>query len=254
MRGREPCRRVDHQDGVLRQSAHLASSPWGHGCGLRAAGETTMPTGRVLIVDDDRANALDLQQRVTQLGYTVLAIAVSGQEALAQAAAGRPDVVVMELRLRGLVDGIQAGTLIWVQFGIPVIYVSAQVTAPTFQRLWPTAPVGLLGKHVGMRDLGKAVEDVLGRRVPIPVDPAGRRRWPPHASPAWLRGNDHRRAWTPVRGSGRVTRRGETAASWGAAGRSRFISKAHVPMVGPPEGNVRHDPVDSRVLLQKAWW
>ena len=104
-----------------------------------------MPTGRVLIVDDDRANALDLQQRVTQLGYTVLAIAASGQEALAQAAAGRPDVVVMELRLRGLVDGIQAGTLIWVQFGIPVIYVSAQVTAPTFQCLWPTAPVGLLG-------------------------------------------------------------------------------------------------------------
>jgi len=167
----------------LRQSAHLASSPWGHGCSPRAAGETTMPTGRVLIVDDDRANALDLQQRVTQLGYTVLAIAASGQEALAQAAAGRPDVVVMELRLRGLVDGIQAGTLIWVQFGIPVIYVSAQVTAPTFQRLWPTAPVGLLGKHVGMRDLGKAVEDVLGRRVPTPVEPAGRRQWPPLAAP-----------------------------------------------------------------------
>jgi CheY-like chemotaxis protein len=142
-----------------------------------------MPTGRVLIVDDDRANALDLQQRVTQLGYTVLAIAASGQEALAQAAAGRPDVVVMELRLRGLVDGIQAGTLIWVQFGIPVIYVSAQVTAPTFQRLWPTAPVGLLGKHVGRRDLGKAVEDVLGRRVPTPVEPAGRRQWPPLAAP-----------------------------------------------------------------------
>ena len=142
-----------------------------------------MPTGRVLIVDDDRANALDLQQRVTQLGYTVLAIAASGQEALAQAAAGRPDVVVMELRLRGLVDGIQAGTLIWVQFGIPVIYVLAQVTAPTFQRLWPTAPVGLLGKHVGRRDLGKAVEDVLGRRVPTPVEPAGRRQWPPLAAP-----------------------------------------------------------------------
>jgi CheY-like chemotaxis protein len=142
-----------------------------------------MPTGRVLIVDDDRANALDLQQRVTQLGYTVLAIAASGPEALAQAAAGRPDVVVMELRLRGLVDGIQAGTLIWVQFGIPVIYVSAQVTAPTFQRLWPTAPVGLLGKHVGRRDLGKAVEDVLGRRVPTPVEPAGRRQWPPLAAP-----------------------------------------------------------------------
>jgi CheY-like chemotaxis protein len=142
-----------------------------------------MPTGRVLIADDDRANALDLQQRVTQLGYTVLAIAASGPEALAQAAAGRPDVVVMELRLRGLVDGIQAGTLIWVQFGIPVIYVSAQVTAPTFQRLWPTAPVGLLGKHVGMRDLRKAVEDVLGRRVPTPVEPAGRRQWPPLAAP-----------------------------------------------------------------------
>jgi Response regulator receiver domain len=112
LRVREPCRSVNYQDCVLRQSAHLASLPLGHGCCPRAAGETTMPTGRIHIVDDDRANALDLQQRVTRLGYTVLAIAASGQEALAQAAAGRPDVVVMELRLLGLVDGIPAGTLI----------------------------------------------------------------------------------------------------------------------------------------------
>jgi DNA-binding NarL/FixJ family response regulator len=122
----------------------------------------------MLIVDDNRLDALDLHQRVTQLGHTVLAIAVSGEEALAQAAALWPDVVLIELRLSGPVDGIQAGTRIWAQFGIPVIYVSEHLPARTLQRLWPSCMAGLLGKHVGGRDLHSALEQALEHRVPIP--------------------------------------------------------------------------------------
>jgi two-component system, sensor histidine kinase len=127
-----------------------------------------MAIGRLLIVDDNRLDALDLHQRVTQLGHTVLAIAMSGEEALAQAAALRPDVVLMEIRLSGPVDGIQAGTQIWARFGIPVIYVSAHLPARTFQRLWPSCMAGLLGKHVGGRDLHRALGQALEHRVPIP--------------------------------------------------------------------------------------
>jgi len=117
--------------------------------------------GRLLIVDHHRREALDLQQRVTHIGHTVLAIATSGQEALAQAAALRPDVVLVELRLPGPVDGIQAGTQMWVHFGIPVIYVSAQMTAPTFQRLWPTCLAGVLWKHVERHGLHTVLEQAL---------------------------------------------------------------------------------------------
>ncbi|HEX9867476.1 MAG TPA: response regulator [Candidatus Tectomicrobia bacterium] len=94
-----------------------------------------MTTGHILIVDHDRLAAMDLQQRVTHVGHTVLAIVSSGQEALVLAAALRPDVVLMEVRLPGLVDCLQAGTLLWVPCGIPVIYVSAHLTTHTFQRL-----------------------------------------------------------------------------------------------------------------------
>jgi DNA-binding NarL/FixJ family response regulator len=132
--------------------------------------------GRLLIVDHHRREALDLQQRVTHLGHTVLAIAASGQEALALAAALQPDLVLMEVRLPGPVDGLQAGTQIWVRFEIPVIYVSEHLTAHTVQRLWPTCQAGLLGKHIGVRDLRKALEEVLACRGPIPVEEAGRRR------------------------------------------------------------------------------
>jgi CheY-like chemotaxis protein len=130
-------------------------------------------TGRILIVDHDRRNALDLHQHVTQLGHTVLAIAVSGNEALAQATALRPDVVLMEIRLPGPVDGIQAGTQLWAQFGIPVIYISEHLTAHTLQRLWPSCMAGLLGKHVGVRDLRRALEAVLANHASAPVEPKG---------------------------------------------------------------------------------
>jgi CheY-like chemotaxis protein len=147
----------------------------------------TMTTGRLLIVDPDRRDALDLQERVTQLGHTVLALAASGQEALDLAAALRPDGVLMEVRLPGPVDGFQAGTHIWMRFAIPVIYVSAHLTVRTLQYLWPTAMVGLLGKHTKGRALRKALEEALDARpasTPLWASTVDRSR--PHPSPAVL--------------------------------------------------------------------
>jgi CheY-like chemotaxis protein len=144
-----------------------------------------MPSGRLLIVDPDRRDAFDLQRRVTQLGYTVVAIAASGREALTLAEALRPHGVLLEIRVPDPVDGLQAGTEIWMQLGIPVIDVSGHLTAHTLQRLWPTAMAGLLGKHTVGRDLPNALEEALDAR------PASTPRWPstidggrPHRSPA----------------------------------------------------------------------
>jgi DNA-binding NarL/FixJ family response regulator len=129
-----------------------------------------MTMGRLLIVDHHRRDALDLQQCVTQLGHTVLATASSGREALVQAVALRPDVVLMDLHLPGPIDGLQTGTLLWVRFGIPVIYVSEHFTTPIFQSLWPTCRAGLLGKHSGVQSLRKALDEVLEPRAPRPLD------------------------------------------------------------------------------------
>lgn|GEM_PF-2903093 len=135
----------------------------------------------VLIVDHDRLGAMELQQRITQVGYTVLTIVSSGREALAQAAALRPDVVCIDIHLPGLMDGLQTGTRLWVQFGIPVLYVSEHLAADTFQRLWPTCLAGLLSKHVGVHDLRKALDEIGGPRAPTRLDPEKWSTWPPLA-------------------------------------------------------------------------
>src|SRR2546430_6330094 len=133
-----------------------------------------MPAGRLLIVDPDRRDAFELQRRVTPLGYIVVAMTASGQEALALAEALRPDGVVMEVRLPGPVDGLQAGTQIWMRLGIPVIYVSGHLTARTLQRLWPTAMAGFLGEDTK----GGAPPPALKGGLDTPPAPA-----PPWPSP-----------------------------------------------------------------------
>jgi DNA-binding NarL/FixJ family response regulator len=138
-----------------------------------------MHTGRILIAGVDRLDALDLQQRISRLGHLVLAIACSSDEVLHRAAALRPDIVVIDIRLPGLIDGIQAGTRIWTQLGIPVIYVSEHTPEVGLQRLWPTCLAGLLSKHAGARDLHQAIEAMLARRPPPPANSTTRACWRP---------------------------------------------------------------------------
>ena len=125
-----------------------------------------MHTGRILIAGGDRLDALDLQQRLARMGHLVLATARSSDEALQLAGVLRPDAVVMDARLPGLMDSIQAGTRIWARFGIPVIYLSEHVPEVRLQRLWPGSLAGLLSKHTGARNLRQALEEMLARRAP----------------------------------------------------------------------------------------
>jgi DNA-binding NarL/FixJ family response regulator len=130
-----------------------------------------MSTGRILIAGANRLDALDLQQRISRMGHLVLAVANSGDEAIHLAAVRRPDVVVMDIRLLGRIDGIQAGTQIWTQLGNPVISVSEHFLEGRLERLWPTSLAGLLSEHTTAGDLHHAIEEMLGRRAPPLADP-----------------------------------------------------------------------------------
>jgi DNA-binding NarL/FixJ family response regulator len=141
-----------------------------------------MHTGRILIAGGDRLDALDLQQRLARMGHLVLAIARSSDEALQLAGVLRPDAVVMDARLPGLMDSIQAGTHIWARLGIPVVYRSEHIPEVRLQRLWPWSLAGLLSKHTGARDLRQALEEMLARRAPAPVDPTTQGSSPPQPS------------------------------------------------------------------------
>jgi transposase-like protein/CheY-like chemotaxis protein len=122
----------------------------------------------MLIAEDERLIAQALGRRVTALGYTVVGLAVSGEEAVAQGDTLRPDVVPMGIGLRGAMDGLDARH-IRAQAPIPVIYVSASTDAATVARAWQSAPAGHLVRPVSDRALRAALVRVLGD-PPAPED------------------------------------------------------------------------------------
>jgi two-component system, response regulator PdtaR len=84
-----------------------------------------MATAQILIVEDERIIALELTRRLKQLGYAVVSLASSGPEAIHKAQALHPDLVLMDIGLKGTMTGIEAGEAIRTELQIPVVYVTA---------------------------------------------------------------------------------------------------------------------------------
>jgi two-component system cell cycle sensor histidine kinase/response regulator CckA len=124
-----------------------------------------MPTESILIVEDERIVARDLQAMLQQLGYSVPAIAATGADAIAKVTALRPDLVLMDIRLQGAIDGIEAAAAILTQLDIPVIYLTAFTDAETRQRARQTAPYGYLVKPFDERTVQTTIEMALERHA-----------------------------------------------------------------------------------------
>jgi CheY-like chemotaxis protein len=90
------------------------------------------------MVADERIIAFDLRTRLTRMGHTVVGAVASGPEAMAQVEALRRNLVLMDIRLQGPMDGIEAAAVIHTHLDLPVIYLSASVDAMTLAR--PTPP------------------------------------------------------------------------------------------------------------------
>jgi CheY-like chemotaxis protein len=80
---------------------------------------------RILIVEDEKILAADLEQKLRGLGYRVDSIATSGEEAVRLAQERRPSLVLMDVRLSGAMDGVQAARQIQENRRIPIIYLTA---------------------------------------------------------------------------------------------------------------------------------
>ena len=117
----------------------------------------------ILVVEDENVVALDIQRDLVSFGYDVPATASTGQEAIEMAAGLRPDLVLMDIRLRGGVDGIEAAEEIRTRFNIPSIYLTAYADPATVSRARLTGALGYLIKPFGERDLHAAVEVALYR-------------------------------------------------------------------------------------------
>lgn len=124
-----------------------------------------MANAKILIVEDERIVAKDIERSLKSLGYLVLATAASGREALEKAEATMPDLVLMDIQLKGDMDGIETAEQIQTQLDIPVIYLTAYADENTLQRAKITEPFGYILKPFDERDLYTTIEIALRRRL-----------------------------------------------------------------------------------------
>ena len=121
----------------------------------------TIASARILIVEDERIVAMDLRLRLVRMGHTVLGIAASGEEAIRQAQALLPDIILMDIVLKGEIDGVEAAARIGVQLHIPVVYISAYTDERTLERARRTAPSGYLRKPFDNSSIQATLEQTL---------------------------------------------------------------------------------------------
>jgi two-component system, cell cycle sensor histidine kinase and response regulator CckA len=130
------------------------------------------PPACILIVEDERVVALDLARRLRQLGYTIAGLATSGTDGITQALMHHPDLVLMDLRLPGAVDGLEAAQFLRTHLNLPVLVVSGVTDATTLVRAHQVSPTGVLAKPVEDHALESALHKVL-TRGPTPRRPHG---------------------------------------------------------------------------------
>jgi len=121
-----------------------------------------MPT-KIAIVEDEKLIALDIKQRLGQLGYEVVGLADSAPSALILVARTSPDLVLMDIHLRGDIDGIEAADQIKEQFNLPVVFLTAHADTKTLDQAKVTQPFGYLVKPVETQNLSTAIEIALAR-------------------------------------------------------------------------------------------
>ena len=120
-----------------------------------------MALEKILVVEDEGIVLLHIKKTLERLGYTVSGIAATGEDAIMRAMEDRPDLVLMDVVLRGAADGIDAAEKIRGLFAIPIIYLTAHADETTLQRAKVTEPFGYIVKPFKERDLFISIEFAL---------------------------------------------------------------------------------------------
>ena len=113
---------------------------------------------RILVVEDQRLIAADIENTLKKLGYVVVGNVSSGEDAISKSDQLRPELVLMDVRLRGEMDGIQAAEIIRDRFNVPVVYLTAYADEETILRAKKTTPFGYLVKPFNERELRATIE------------------------------------------------------------------------------------------------
>jgi DNA-binding LytR/AlgR family response regulator len=118
---------------------------------------------KILVVEDEMIIAAKISMQLTSLGYEVTGILPRGEEALLHMEENKPDIVLLDINLKGKIDGIETAELMQQRNNIPVIYLTANSDEATFNRAKPTRPFAFISKPFKQLDLQRAIELTISR-------------------------------------------------------------------------------------------
>lgn len=120
-----------------------------------------MSSEKIFIVEDEAIVAESLNDHLESLGYTVCGQASSGEQALLNISKNKPDLVLMDIRLKGEMDGVESAKRVSKLYGIPIVFLTAYSDSETLKRAKLVEPFGYLIKPYKVRELHTTLEITL---------------------------------------------------------------------------------------------
>ncbi len=120
-----------------------------------------MRKSKILIVEDESIIAMELESSLLSLGYEVTSIVDTGEKTLKRVEEDKPDIVLMDIRIKGEMDGIETASVVREKFGIPVVFSTAYLDEERIGRAKITMPFGYVLKPIQERDLKVTIEMAL---------------------------------------------------------------------------------------------
>jgi len=120
--------------------------------------ETDTPRARILIVEDENLVALDIERGLKRLGYSIVGVVNNGLDALQKAEEEYPDLILMDIQIKGEIDGIETSERLHRNFNIPVVFLTAHADEATLQRAKLTGPFGYVLKPFEETELHTAIQ------------------------------------------------------------------------------------------------
>lgn len=120
-----------------------------------------MKNARILIVEDEVIIAMELERNLQILGYEVVSVVNTGERAIEKAETEKPDLILMDIRIQGRMDGFEAADIIRSRFNIPIVFSTAYLDKERIERAKISMPFGYILKPIQDRDLRVTIEMAL---------------------------------------------------------------------------------------------
>ena len=120
---------------------------------------------KILVVDDEAIITMQLEERLSAMGYTVAGMAASGEDAVDKARRLRPDLVLMDIVMPGKMNGIEAARIIAQELDIPVVFVTSYADDAIIEKAKSVRPYGYIVKPFNELEIKAAIEVALFRKA-----------------------------------------------------------------------------------------